>query len=140
VPHDAREPTQFVLGDGVARLGVLTDTGSSTPHIEFMLSGCQALVLECNHDLDMLHRSNYPKALKQRISGKFGHLDNASSAAMLSRLDNSKLQHLIGAHLSAQNNTPELVRKVLSHSLGCDEDWIGIADQAAGFTWREIAQ
>jgi phosphoribosyl 1,2-cyclic phosphodiesterase len=140
VPHDAREPTQFVLGDGSSRLGVLTDAGSSTPHIEFMLSGCQALVLECNHDLDLLQSSNYPKALKQRIGGKFGHLDNASSAALLSRLDNSKLQHLIGAHLSAQNNTPDLVRKALSHSLSCDEDWIGIADQVTGFSWREIAQ
>ncbi|HEY7987249.1 MAG TPA: MBL fold metallo-hydrolase [Methylophilaceae bacterium] len=138
VPHDAREPTQFVLGDGSGRLGVLTDAGSSTPHIEFMLSGCQALVLECNHDLDMLLGSSYPRSLKQRISSKFGHLDNASSATLLSRLNNSKLQHLVGAHLSAQNNTPALVRRALSHILNCEEDWIGIADQVAGFAWREI--
>lgn len=140
VPHDAREPTQFVLSDGAVRLGVLTDAGSSTPHIEFMLSGCHALVLECNHDLDLLLNGSYPKALKQRISGKFGHLDNATSAAILSRLNNSKLQHLIGAHLSAQNNTPELVRKVLSDSLNCDQSWIGIADQTTGFAWRQISQ
>lgn len=140
VPHDAREPTQFVLSDGAVRLGVLTDTGSSTPHIEFMLSGCHALVLECNHDLDLLLKGSYPKSLKQRISGKFGHLDNTTSAAILSRLNNSKLQHLIGAHLSAQNNSPELVREVLSRSLNCDESWIGIADQTTGFAWREIRQ
>ncbi len=138
VPHDAREPTQFVLGNGGVRLGVLTDAGSSTPHIESMLSGCQALVLECNHDLDMLLSSSYPRSLKQRISSKFGHLDNATSAALLSRLNNSKLQHLVGAHLSAQNNTPELVRSALSRILNCDESWIGIADQAAGFHWRQI--
>jgi phosphoribosyl 1,2-cyclic phosphodiesterase len=139
VPHDAREPTQFVLSDGSARLGVLTDAGSSTPHIESVLSGCQALVLECNHDLELLLSSSYPKSLKQRISSKFGHLDNATSAILLSRLNNSKLQHLVGAHLSAQNNTPELVRRALSQVLDCDENWIGIADQATGFTWREIS-
>ena len=139
VPHDAREPTQFVLSDGVVRLGVLTDAGSSTPHIESMLSGCQALVLECNHDLDLLLSSSYPRSLKQRISSKFGHLDNATSAILLSRLNNSKLQHLVGAHLSAQNNTPELVRRALSRILNCEESWIGIADQAAGFAWREIS-
>jgi phosphoribosyl 1,2-cyclic phosphodiesterase len=139
VPHDAREPTQFVLGDGSAKLGVLTDAGSSTPHIEAMLSGCHALVLECNHDLDMLLNSSYPKSLKQRISSKFGHLDNVSSATLLSRLDNSKLQHLVAAHLSAQNNTPELARRALSRILHCDDSWIGIADQAQGFTWRTVS-
>ena len=138
VPHDAREPTQFVLSDGAMRLGVLTDAGSSTPHIEATLSDCQALVLECNHELDMLLNSSYPKSLKQRISSKYGHLDNAMSATLLSRLNTSKLQHLIAAHLSTQNNTPELARRALSQVMGCEQSWIGIADQAAGFAWREL--
>lgn len=138
VPHDSREPTQFVLSNGDMRLGVLTDAGISTPHIESMLSGCHALVLECNHDLDMLRKSNYPKSLKERISGRLGHLSNASSAKLLASLDTSRLQHIIAAHLSAQNNSPALAQSSLSTALRCEDSWIGVADQSQGFGWREI--
>src|SRR5438034_2434708 len=68
VPHDAREPVQYVLSDGASRLGVLTDTGCSTVHIESNLSGCGALVLECNYDSNMLAGGPYPPALKARIA------------------------------------------------------------------------
>jgi phosphoribosyl 1,2-cyclic phosphodiesterase len=139
VPHDAREPVQFVFTNGQHRLGVLTDTGTSTPHIEAMLSGCHALALECNHDLDMLINGPYVRQLKQRVSSRLGHLDNQSAAALLGKLDNSRLQHLVAAHLSAQNNTPVLARKSLSATLGCETEWIGIADQALGFDWRQIS-
>lgn len=138
VPHDAREPVQFVIGNGAQRLGVLTDTGASTPHIEATLSFCDALVLECNHDLDLLMRSSYPASLKQRISSRLGHLDNATSASLLSRTNTSKLQHIIAAHLSAQNNRPQLAQAALSQALGCEQQWIGIADQVEGFGWREL--
>ena len=138
VPHDAREPAHFVFSDGVRRLGVLTDTGSSTSHIEAMLSGCHALVLECNHDLDMLVNGDYPPALKARVAGRYGHLDNRSSAALLAALDTSLLQHLIAAHLSQHNNTPELARQALAQVLGCAPEWIGVADQDEGFGWRDI--
>jgi phosphoribosyl 1,2-cyclic phosphodiesterase len=139
VPHDAREPVQFVFSDGARRLGVLTDTGTSTPHIEAMLSGCQALILECNHDLELLmNNSSYPKSLKQRISGDYGHLDNDTAAGLLARLDTHHLQHIVAAHLSAKNNRPELARNVLRAALDCAEEWIGIADQGYGFGWREI--
>ena len=138
VPHDAREPVQFVLGDGQRRLGVLTDTGTSTPHIESMLNGCDSLVLECNHDLDMLMNGPYAAPLKRRVSGRLGHLDNQTSAGLLSRLDNSRLKHLLAAHLSAQNNHPDLVRTALGSALGCATEWIGIADQEQGFDWRQI--
>ncbi|NIO40833.1 MAG: MBL fold metallo-hydrolase, partial [Burkholderiales bacterium] len=70
VPHDAREPTQFVFSDGAARLGVLTDTGEATPHIESMLRNCDALVIECNHDAALLARSSYPPSLRARISSR----------------------------------------------------------------------
>lgn len=139
VPHDAREPTQFVFGDGDARLGVLTDTGCSTPHIEAMLSGCDALLLECNHDSEMLANGPYPPSLKRRVGGKHGHLDNAAAAALLRALDTTRLQHILAAHLSRKNNTPELAKHALAQVLGCETDWIGIADQAAGFDWREIS-
>ena len=138
VPHDAREPVQFVIGDGAARLGVLTDLGASTPYVEASLSGCDALVLECNHDLDLLARSSYPYPLKQRISGPFGHLHNEAAAELLARIDTTKLKHIVAAHLSQQNNTPEKARAALAGALGCEEDWIGVADQAAGFGWREL--
>lgn len=139
VPHDAREPVQFVFGDGARRLGVITDAGSSTPHIEATLSGCHALVLECNHDAGMLARSAYPPVLIKRISGRFGHLDNESASKLLASLDQSRLQHVIAAHLSRKNNTPLLARNALCKAMGCGEEWIGIACQDEGFSWRHIA-
>jgi len=138
VPHDAREPVHFVFSDGAHRLGVLTDTGSSTSHIETMLSGCDALVIECNHDLGMLMSGEYPQALKARVAGRYGHLDNQSSAALLASLDRRRLQHLIAAHLSQHNNTSELACRALAQVMGCAPDWIGVADQDEGFDWREI--
>lgn len=139
VPHDAREPVQFVLGDGARRLGVLTDLGTSTAHVEAMLSGCDALVLETNHDRDLLWGGDYPKWLKERIGGPFGHLDNAASGRLLAALDRSRLKHVVAAHLSQQNNTAELARAALAAALGCADDWVGVATQEEGFGWRDLA-
>ena len=138
VPHDAGEPVQYVLSDGMRKLGVLTDTGSSTPHIEHMLSGCHALVLECNHDLEMLMNGPYAWPLKKRVSSRYGHLDNATSAGLLAKLDNTRLQHLMAAHLSEKNNTPALATGALAQALGCEQEWIGVATQNEGFAWRQI--
>ena len=138
VPHDAREPAQFVFGDGEHRLGVLTDLGASTPHVEDMLSGCDALVLECNHDAAMLEGGPYPASLKARVGGRYGHLDNGQAGELLGRLRHAGLQHVLAAHLSRQNNTPDLARAALSAALGCGTDRIGIADQDHGFDWRDI--
>jgi phosphoribosyl 1,2-cyclic phosphodiesterase len=138
VPHDAREPVQFVLSDGAARLGVLTDIGASTAHVEATLSGCDALVLECNHDLDLLWSGDYPKWLKERIAGPFGHLDNRAAGRLLGALERSRLRHLIAAHLSQQNNRPELAREALASAAGCEASWIGVATQEEGFGWREL--
>ncbi len=138
VPHDAAEPVQYVFSDGAKRLGVLTDTGCSTPHIEATLSGCDALVLECNHDPEMLANGDYPSSLKQRVGGRFGHLNNAEAAALLARLDNSRLQHIVAAHLSRKNNTRELAVAALSAVLNCNRDWIAVATQKEGLGWREI--
>jgi phosphoribosyl 1,2-cyclic phosphodiesterase len=139
VPHDAREPIQCVFTDGHHQLGVLTDVGRSTPHIEDQLSGCKALVLECNHDASMLQAGPYSWSLKQRVGGDLGHLENSDSANILSKLDNSQLQHIVAAHLSAKNNTPKLAQMALAKVLGCEEDWIGVADQMIGFDWRVIS-
>ena len=138
VPHDAFEPVQYVFSDGSARLGVLTDTGSITAHIEKKLSGCDALVLECNHDLDMLMNGPYPPSLKKRVAGKFGHLDNLTAASLLAGIDCSRLKHILAAHLSQRNNLPALATAALAGALGCEPGWIGIAEQVNGFDWREI--
>jgi phosphoribosyl 1,2-cyclic phosphodiesterase len=138
VPHDAREPVQYVLSDGDKRLGVLTDIGVLTAHVEQTLSGLHALVLECNYDRDMLWNGTYPKWLKQRIAGPFGHLDNADSAKLLDALDRSRLQHLVGAHLSEQNNRPQIARAALAAAMRCEESWISLATQAEGFGWRDL--
>ena len=139
VPHDAAEPVQFVFSDGARSLGVLTDSGCSTAHIEQSLSGCHALVLECNHDTGMLMNGSYPNSLKQRVGGRFGHLNNQQAAEILARLDLSRLQHLFAAHLSRSNNTPELAVRALSAAAMCEDHWIGVATQDGGFAWREIA-
>lgn len=138
VPHDAREPAQFVVSDGARRLGQATDLGEATPHILEVLGGCDALVLECNHDLAMLAKSDYPRSLKQRIAGRLGHLDNATAADLLSRLDKSRLRHVIAAHLSQQNNLPELAQAALAGAMGCTPDWIGVASAEDGLDWREL--
>lgn len=138
VPHDAREPVQFVFSDGHHRLGVLTDTGIGTPHIVSMLNRCDALVLECNHDATMLAEGPYPWFLKQRIASRLGHLDNQSAAQLLAAVDRSRLQHVIAAHLSAHNNTPDLARAALAGVFGCSPDWIEVASQDEGCAWRAL--
>ncbi len=138
VPHDASEPVQFVFSNGASRLGVLTDTGCSTAHIEATLSGVNALVIECNHDVEMLMNGPYPAGLKRRVSGRFGHLDNAAAAALLGKIDCTRLKHVVAAHLSRQNNRPDLAKGALAGALGCTSDWIAIADQDEGLAWREV--
>jgi phosphoribosyl 1,2-cyclic phosphodiesterase len=117
---------------------VLTDIGASTAHVEATLSGCDALVLECNHDLATLWSGGYPKWLKERIAGPFGHLDNGASERLLGALDRSRLRHVISAHLSEHNNHPDLARGALARALGCAPDWVGVATQEQGFDWREL--
>jgi phosphoribosyl 1,2-cyclic phosphodiesterase len=138
VPHDAREPAQYVFGDGDRRLGVLTDAGHATAHMQRCLTRCDALVLECNHDADLLQSGDYPEKLKTRIASRFGHLDNEAAGALLAGLDRSRLQHVVAAHLSRSNNRPELARGALAAALGCALDWIAIADQHAGLDWRQL--
>jgi phosphoribosyl 1,2-cyclic phosphodiesterase len=138
VPHDAHEPVQYVFGDGQFRLGVLTDVGVTTPHIVDSLSHCDALVLEANHDREMLESGPYPASLKRRVAGRFGHLDNEAAAALLAEIKNDRLQHVLAAHLSKQNNTEELARRAFARVLGSTSDWVGIARQDTGFQWREL--
>ena len=138
VPHDAREPLQFVVGNGVHRLGVLTDVGCATPHIEAMLKTCDGLFLETNYDPLMLQQGPYPPQLKARVSGRYGHLSNGASAELLSRLDHSRLQCVVAAHVSKKNNTPQLAQAALARVLGCAPEEVVVADQGEGLGWLEI--
>ncbi len=138
VPHDAREPVQFVFGDGNRSLGVLTDTGCSTPHIETMLSGVDALVLECNHDAAMLENGPYPVGLKRRVGGRFGHLENSQSATLLEQLKHDKLQCVMAAHVSRKNNTSALAQQALAQVLNCAAEDVRVACQTTGFDWIRI--
>lgn len=108
VPHDAREPTQFVFSHGETRLGLLTDLGSITPRVIAAFDAVDALLLECNHDVDLLDNGPYPPSLRARVGGRFGHLNNEQAAAFLAAIDRSRLRHLVAAHISEQNNRPEL--------------------------------
>ena len=138
VPHDAREPVQFVFSDGDVQLGVLTDCGTVTAHIIAMLKKCDALVLECNHDADLLAASRYPFVLRQRIAGDYGHLGNHQAAELLERIEQGRLRHVVAAHLSEESNRPKLVAAALAKALNCTADWIGVADQESGCDWRQI--
>ena len=135
VPHDAREPVQYVFEDARSRLGLLTDIGRSTPHVIGALAGLTALVLEANHDRSLLAEGNYPPSLKRRIGGDFGHLENQAAAAILQSLDRARLHTVVAAHLSRQNNRAELARLALATVLGCAPDTVPVADQDSGCTW-----
>lgn len=113
VPHDAREPLQLSCTDGNAKLGVLTDLGHATAHVLAHLAGCHALLLECNHDADLLAKSSYPAFLKKRVGGRYGHLSNATAAEISAALAHAGLKHVVAAHLSAQNNSPSLALEAL---------------------------
>ena len=135
VPHDAREPAQLVFNDGTHRFGLLTDVGSPTPHIRTMLSGCSALMLECNHDPSLLRDGPYPASLKARIGSRFGHMRNEDTAELLAGLDNSRLRRIVAAHLSETNNTPALAQAALAGALCTRPEEITVASQGAGTAW-----
>ena len=139
VPHDAQEPLQLCATDGWRRLGVITDLGSVTPAVVQALQACDALLLECNHDEDLLKASSYPASLKRRILGTHGHLSNASAAGLLAQCRHAGLRHVAAAHLSASNNRPELATAALAEILACPGADIPVADQVQGLDWLSLS-
>ncbi len=138
VPHDSAEPLQFTFTDGRHKLGVLTDLGMGTTHVLAALQGCSSLVLECNHDTELLANGVYPTSLKQRVGGNYGHLSNAAAAEILRSLMHGGLRHVACAHLSAQNNRPELAQAALAEVLGSDAQDVLYATQDTGLDWRDV--
>ena len=138
VPHDAREPSQFMFRADGRKLGILTDTGHITSHIKEWLTRCDAIALECNHDLDMLWNGPYPEHLKTRIASPLGHLNNGQAAKFLGEVEHPGLQWVMALHLSAKNNTPDLVRESLAERLGHTEQVLYVATQNEPSDWVSI--
>ena len=138
VPHDAREPMQLSCSDGSAKLGVLTDLGHATSHVLSHLKGCDAMLLECNHDTALLEQSPYPAFLKRRVSGDYGHLSNAAAADIARTVMHRGFKHLVAGHLSTQNNRPELAQSAVAGALGCNNEDIVVAGASSGTRWLHI--
>ena len=138
VPHDAREPLQLRCSDGAAHLGILTDLGHATAHVLAHLAGCSSMLLECNHDPDLLAASPYPLFLKRRVGGLHGHLANPVAARIATELVGHGLQRIVGAHLSRQNNRPDLVLAALSQAPGCSGLDLSVADPLQGTAWFTV--
>jgi phosphoribosyl 1,2-cyclic phosphodiesterase len=138
VPHDAREPVQFVFECPGGRLGMLTDAGTVTPHIHSILTDCDALILECNHDPELLRRGPYPPSLQHRVGGPFGHLSNRQAASLLDQLPHTGLRQLCLAHISGKNNSADLVTSAIrsvSESLAA-RAWLALQDDP--LPWLEL--
>ena len=138
VPHDAREPLQLRCSDGNASLAILTDLGHASAHVLQQLALCNAMLLECNHDTDLLAASAYPPFLKQRVGGMHGHLCNQDAAAIAAALQHPALRTVVAAHLSAHNNRPALARAALAKALGCAPEDIAVADPQLGTCWTAV--
>ena len=135
VPHDAREPLQLHCTDGATRLGVLTDLGHVTDHVLQHLAGCASLLLECNHDEQLLADGPYPWFLKKRVGGDWGHLANGVAAQAARQLQAFGLRQVVAAHLSETNNSPDLARAALAQALEGGAVEIHVADAASGCAW-----
>jgi len=116
LPHDAFDPVGFILSCGPARLGIATDLGMPTQLIRERLKGCQLIILEANHDEEMVQNSPRPWSLKQRITGRQGHLSNEAAASLLAEIAGDSLQQVFLAHLSKDCNSLDLaLHTVRSH-------------------------
>ncbi len=138
VPHDAREPCQFVFSAGGRRLGLLTDTGHITPHIRERLTGCDALAIEFNHDAESLARGSYPPRVKARVASAYGHLSNAQAAACVENLRHGGLQQVMAMHISERNNCPADVERALGRALDGHPASFSVACQDLASGWIEI--
>lgn len=115
VPHDAREPVQFIISCGAFNWGVLTDLGSITPYVIDAFKECDGLLVEANHDLHMLAMGPYPPSLKARVASAWGHLNNGQTAELLDSLSGARLQLVVVGHISRKNNSLACAQQALGH-------------------------
>ena len=118
--HDAADPVAVAVTDSATglRLGIATDLGKPTVQIRHALRGCDALIVESNHDEGMLWSAGYPPAVKARIASSHGHLSNQAAAEFLAEIVDSRLSVVVLAHLSEESNTPRLARAAAARALG----------------------
>ena len=138
VPHDAREPCQFLFQTDGKRLGLLTDTGHITPHIQEKLLGCDGLILEFNHDAELLRNGPYPPHLQARVGGLHGHLSNHQAGNLLEQVDGPQLQCLVASHLSEKNNTPQKVSQMVEEKAPGLTGVLHFAEQDKQSPWFEF--
>ncbi len=117
VPHDSYDPVGYVIEDGAVRVGIVTDIGIPTGVVRQRLKACRVLVLEANHDEQLLKETQRPWALKQRILGRQGHLSNTQAGELLCDVASEALQTVFLAHLSSECNRPELALRTVRHLL-----------------------
>ena len=132
VPHDATEPVAFSVMCGGMKITQLTDIGYMPDHVADRLRDSHVLILESNHDLEMLRVGPYPWNLKQRLMGRQGHLSNAAVGRFIREQYDGKAEHLVLAHLSSKNNYPELARQEAARALrdrGFDAHCIQVTSQ-----------
>ncbi len=119
ISHDTNDPVGYIVSDGESSLGYLTDTGKTSHLMLRRLALCDAVILEFNHDLEMLKNGPYPLPLQQRVRSSRGHLSNNDAAAFLGQLAaEERLRHVVLAHLSEQNNSRELAEKAAQAVIG----------------------
>lgn len=141
VPHDAREPIGLVIESGGARLGIAADLGRRSARAWKLLRELDALVLETNHDIQMLQQGPYPWPLKRRIAGDLGHLSNRDAADGLREVLSTRLRWVVLYHLSRTNNRPTLAREAVARvlSLGAGRTRICVSEQSRPTPWMALA-
>lgn len=135
VPHDAAEACQFVIASDNYKLAVLTDLGTVTPHVIDSVNTVNGLVLECNHDEDMLRNGPYPPTLQARVGGRYGHLSNRQAACLLASIDHSALEFILLAHLSDKNNTPKKALTAIANVLPDGAARVSVLSQSHCSEW-----
>ena len=136
VPHDAREPVQFVFEYKQVRIGVISDLGQVTPHVISQYRDCAGLMMESNHDAELLMKGNYPAKLKKRIAGNLGHLSNDQAVFFLDMVKNIDMKVVVG-HVSETNNRTDLLEASFE-KFRSDVDWLDFATQETGIDWVSI--
>ncbi len=137
VPHDAREPTQFVIDGADVSVGVLTDIGHITPYVRDVYRRCNALLVEANHDRDMLWGGRYPPQLKRRIASDLGHLSNEQTVALLDTIGSDDMREVVIGHISEQNNCAQRLGHAFA-ALKARLPRLRFANQHEGFGWIDL--
>jgi phosphoribosyl 1,2-cyclic phosphodiesterase len=137
VPHDAREPTQFVFEHRGVRVGVISDLGQITPFVAEQYQGCDGLMMESNHDRQMLLRGRYPERVKRRIAGNLGHLSNEQAAGFLDAVGHPGMRVVIG-HVSEENNHPDLLQQTFARFRN-EVQHLAFANQDEGMDWVQVS-